>query len=354
MKSSPRILIIRLSALGDILHALPAFSDLRTAFPDAAIDWLAAWKSSFLLKAIPGIDTLHVLDTDSLLRFPPDRSAWRALRSLIRALRNRNYDFAIDFQGLLKTAILGSLTGARTRIGFSKELVRERPAHRFYHRVLEKPSKQVHVLVQNQMLAGLIGSRPTAVAAVDFSIPAEDGCYVESLLAGAGLDDFVVLNPGGGWPTKRWSPERYGKLAKRIREELGVPVVVTTGPGEESLFRTIAEFSGSPSPVHMPVSFLQLVPLLKKARLLVGGDTGPFHLACALGTPVVGIFGPTSVVRNGAWRETDEVVSHVLECGPCYGRLCSKKNECMDIRVDEVFAGVARRVNIRSAPNAHH
>jgi len=352
MNASPRILIIRLGALGDILHTLPAFLDLREAFPNSSIDWLAARKSSFLLEAIRGIHTLHVLDADSLLRFPVDRSAWHQFSNLIRGLRARHFDFAIDFQGLLKTAALGSMTGSRTRIGFSKELVRERPAHWFYHRTLEKPSKQVHVLVQNQMLAELTGARRISRAPIDFSIPGDDYRYVDSLLSRDRLDDFVVINPGGGWPTKMWNPERYGKLARKIRAELGIPVVVTTGPGEEALFKTIAEFSGEPVPAHFHMSFLQLIPLFQKARLLIGGDTGPFHLACALGTAVVGIFGPTSAVRNGPWSDSDEVVTQALQCGPCYGRTCSKNNECMDIAVDVVFAAVVQRLAMRSASNA--
>jgi ADP-heptose:LPS heptosyltransferase len=178
---------------------------------------------------------------------------------------------------------------------------------------------------------------------VDFSVPAEDDEYVESLLIRNQLKEFVVINPGGGWPTKRWDPQSYGRLAKRI-QQLGLPVAVTTGPGEDSLFQAVAESCGVPSPRHFPVSFLQLIPLLKRARLFIGGDTGPFHLACALGTAVVGIFGPTSPVRNGPWRSGDEVIAHALPCSSCYGRSCSRNNECMNIPVDEVFAGVVRRL----------
>lgn len=345
MNASPKILIIRLSSLGDILHALPAFSNLRATFPDARIDWLVAKKCSFLPTAVRGIDRLHVLDTNSLLRFPLDRPAWNQFWGLIRELRACRFDCVLDFQGLLKTAFLGAISGSRVRIGFAKELVRERPANWFYNRKLKGPPNQVHVLVLNQMLAELAGARP-GPSMVDFSVPAEDNEYVESLLIRNQLKEFVVINPGGGWATKRWNPERYGRLAKRI-QQLGLPVVVTTGPGEEGLFRAITDSCGVPSPRHFPVSFLQLIPLLKGARLFIGGDTGPFHLACALGTAVVGIFGPTSPVRNGPWRKGDEVITRALPCAACYGRSCSRNDECMDIAVDEVFAGVVKRLGIR-------
>jgi heptosyltransferase I len=346
MNTSPRILIIRLSSLGDILHALPAFSSLRAAFPEAKIEWLASKKCSFLPAAVPGIDALHVLDTDSLLNLPPDLPAWRQFRSLIRELRARRFDFVLDFQGLLKTAFLGMLTGSGMRLGFSKELVRERPAHWFYHRTLEKPQNQVHVLELNRMLAALTGAHPMS-APIEFLVPAEDERYVQSILGEAQLQKYVIINPGGGWPTKRWDPGRYGELANRIQAELGIPVGVTTGPGEEGFFHAIADFCRNPAPRHFPVSFLQLIPLLRRACLFIGGDTGPFHLACALGTPVVGIFGPTSPVRNGPWGDSDEVVTLSLPCGSCYGRTCSRNNECMNITVDQVFDAVVKRLSIR-------
>ena len=125
---------------------------------------------------------------------------------------------------------------------------------------------------------------------------------------------------------------------------MNLPVVVTTGPGEESLYENLAAQCGGKQPDHFQLSFLQLIPLLRKAGLMVGGDTGPFHLACALKTPVVGIYGPTCPVRNGPWGEEDEVVVHSLPCSRCYKRKCPEDNACMDITVDEVFAAVTRRL----------
>ncbi len=342
MNTSPKILIIRLSSLGDILHALPAFTGLRASLPGARIDWLVAGQFKFLLSAVRGIDTLHVLDAMPLSS-SGNRYAWRQVWTTIRDMRMHRYDFSIDFQGLLKTAFLGVTSGSRTRFGFSKELVREPPAHWFYHRTLAKPKDQVHVLTLNQMLAELAGAHSTP-ASCDFDITDHDRSAVESLLDTYHLKDFVVINPGGGWSTKIWDPERYGILAKRIREELGLPVVVTTGPGEDTFYRAIAERCGKPAPYHFPVSFLQLIPLFQKARLLIGGDSGPYHLASALGTATVGIFGPTSPVRNGPWRSGDEVVVRVLPCSYCYGRTCDINNECMDIAVEEVFSAVVRRL----------
>jgi heptosyltransferase-1 len=345
MNAPPKILIIRLSSLGDILHVLPAFLSLRSSFPDSKIEWLTAAKSAFLLKAVPGIDKLHVIDTDSLLHFPADGNAWRSARNVIRELRASHFDIAIDFQGLLKTAILGCMTGSRIRLGFSKHLVRERPAHWFYHGALSKPAHPVHVLTLNQRLAALAGAQPIS-APIEFNVPEEDSRATDLLLEQAQIKQFLVVNPGGGWPTKRWDPARYGMLAKRIQEELNTRVVVTTGPREAELYKTIAAHCAAPAPLHFPGSFLQLIPLFRKAQLVIAGDTGPFHLACAVRTPVVGIFGPTFPIRNGPWGNEDEVVSRNLPCSGCYWRACPSHDECMDIPVEEVFAGVIRRMRI--------
>jgi lipopolysaccharide heptosyltransferase I len=346
MSLSPKILIIRLSSLGDILHVIPAFSALRAKFPGSSIQWLAAKKSEFLVRSIRGIDTIHILDTEALTRTPFDGSAWNGFWSVIRRLRAERFDIGIDFQGLLKTSIIGLLSGSKTRIGFAKEIVRERPSHWFYQRTLEKPANPIHIVEQNQMLAALAGADPVDMS-VDLTVPISDSLHIDSLLSRAQLERYVVLNPGGGWATKCWAPDRYGKLAQRIQRGLGMPVIVTTGPGEEGLYRKIAEACGDPVPSHFPVSFIQLIPLYKKAHLFIGGDTGPFHLACALGTPVVGIFGPTSPVRNGPWNKNDVVLHHALQCSNCYGRTCPAGNECMNIDTDEVFSAVTRRLALR-------
>jgi lipopolysaccharide heptosyltransferase I len=343
MSRSPRILIIRLSSLGDILHTLPAFSDIRSTFPNAKIDWLVSEQCKFLLPAVRGIDTFHVLDTKALQRSWADRSAWSRICAGMRELRQQHYDISIDFQGLLKTALIGSLSGAGKRFGFCGELVREFPAHWFYHQTLDKPSVEVHVLELNRMLAALAGAERSRTVC-EFEISEEDRHTVHAALKEKEIERFAVLNPGGGWYTKRWSPEKYGALALKIQNELGLQVVVTTGPGEEPLYHAIAAHCHEAPPLHLSISFLQLVPLLRKARIFVGGDTGPFHLACALEIPVVGIFGPTSPLRNGPWRKTDQAVAHTLPCSFCYGRTCDTNNECMEITVDEVFSAIMRRL----------
>ncbi len=338
-----KILVIRLSSIGDILHTLPAFQSLRTTYPDARIDWLVERKMRFMLCVVPGIDQIHVLDTTSLRKTPANTGLWREAYGTIRKMRSIQYDFALDFQGLLKTALLGLLSGSKYRFGFSAALVRERPAHWFYTHTLPQPQRQQHVTVLNQMLAQEAGAVPHSDA-VNLAVPAEDETAICTRLQAEELSGFVILNPGGGWYTKKWAPQRYGRLAARIQGELGISVLVTTGPGEENLYEEIARHCAPPAPRHFPIPLLQLIPLIRRARLLVGGDTGPFHLACALRIPVVGIFGPTAPVRNGPWSALDESVVRMLPCSFCGGRKCPTRNECMDIAEDEVYQAVVRRL----------
>jgi lipopolysaccharide heptosyltransferase I len=341
MSPPAKILIIRLSSLGDILHALPAFQSLRESFPAARIDWLVDRKAAFLPSSVAGVDNVFVIDTKSLRngRLKP----WREAAKLLGTLRGVGYDISLDFQGLLKTAVLSVLCGARERLGFDRGLVRERPSHWFYTRRLDYRGPTAHVVTLNQMLAEAAGAAKSQ-ARVRFAPEDTIACRIKEMLRIQQLSDFVVINPGGGWITKRWSPSRYGALAARIQNELGLPVVVTIGPGEEGLYEEIALNAPGPVPRRFQVSFMELIPLLRRARLLVGGDTGPFHLACALGTPVVGILGPTAPARNGPWSASDESVFRVLPCSFCNGRTCPTNNECMDLEVEQVFDSVVRRL----------
>jgi lipopolysaccharide heptosyltransferase I len=343
MNAAPKILIVRLSSLGDILHTIPALNSLRAAFPQAEIDWLVEEKAASLLSAVPAIDEIVAINIGALKSHPARPGSWRGVLRVIRALRARHYDLCFDFQGLIKTGFLSFVSGARERLGFSSRLVRERPAHWFYTRKLNHPGAAVHIVSQNLLLAQL-GGGVAVSREVDLKVPDPEARHIDNLLNQQDLKEFVVINPGGGWPTKRWSPASYGVLAQRIQTELKLRVVVTTGPGEETLYTSLMQTCSHTPPIHLQLPFLQLIPLFKRARLIIGGDTGPFHLACALHRPVVGLFGPTSPIRNGPWSDEDESVEHKLPCSYCGGRSCTRRYECMEISVDDVFASVVRRL----------
>jgi lipopolysaccharide heptosyltransferase I len=344
MEPPRKILIIRLSSLGDIIHALPAYQSLRHSFPEASIDWLVEDRMRFILTAVHGLDRVIPIDTVAPRRKAFSRSAWSSIVSAVRTMHRTRYDLSIDFQGLLKTGLLGLLSGARKRIGFGPGLVWEKPAHWFYTERVDQAGDASHVVDLNGLLAAAAGALP-ADGPVDLRVPQEIAQAVETRLEQQNLRNFAIINPGGGWPTKRWALHKYGELADRMADQLGIGVAVTTGPGEEALYEGISAASRIALP-HFQVPFLGLVPLMKRARLFISGDTGPFHLACALGVPVVGIFGPTSPSRNGPWSVRDVAVVHPLPCSYCHGRTCPTRNECMDISVDEVYAAVARRLEV--------
>jgi ADP-heptose:LPS heptosyltransferase len=281
------------------------------------------------------------MDTRTLRKNPQHLEAWRQPWSVIRALRRKRYDVSLDFQGLIKTGFLAFLARAPIRIGFSKELVRERPAHWFYNRRLPAPPSPAHVIELNLRLAQLAGGVSDG-SLVRFKLNPADFREIDAILEREQLSGFVVINPGGGWPTKRWQPTKYAALADRIQRELQLRVVVTTGPGEEASYEEVARHCVGAKPVHVHIPFLKLIPLFSRARLVIGGDTGPFHLACALRRPVVGLFGPTSPIRNGPYLTRNEVVFHKLSCSFCYGRTCPTQNECMAISVEEAFEAVLR------------
>lgn len=342
MRKPQKILIIRLSSLGDIIHALPAFRSLRESFPDAGIDWLVEERTKLVLTAVPGLNRVIAIDTLAPRRKTFSRSSWSGILSAVRTMRETRYDLSIDFQGLLKTGLLSLLSGARRRIGFGHGLVWEKPAHWFYSETVDRAGTASHVVALNHLLADAAGARPV-YGPVELKVPEDITRAVERRLEQQNLRNFAIINPGGGWPTKRWALHRYGELADRMASQLGMGIAVTTGPGEESLFEGISAACSITLP-HFQVPFLGLVPLVKHARLFISGDTGPFHLACALGVPVVGIFGPTSPARNGPWSTRDAALVHPLPCSFCHGRTCPTANECMDISVDEVYAAVLRRL----------
>jgi ADP-heptose:LPS heptosyltransferase len=186
------------------------------------------------------------------------------------------------------------------------------------------------------------------------SVPSEDEQAIAQQLSSRQIADFLILNPGGGWGTKNWDAENYALLHDKLRRETGLASILTWGPGEEPLVgRVLRACAGTP-PVTFPTSLHQLIALLRRAKLFVGGDTGPLHLAAASGTPIVGIFGPTDPSRNGPFSFEDIVVWHQVPCGPCYKRTCPIYNkECLRlVQVDEVLHAILRRLEVRKCVSA--
>jgi len=330
-RSAPRFLIVRLGALGDIIHAIPAAAAVRAAFPESHIDWLVDPRYVSLLEMVTAVS--HVVPLD------PRAGVIRLLATL-RELRRRNYSVAIDLQGLLKSAVLARLSGANRVLGFPPTELRERMARLFYTDAPQTTGR--HVVHKGLSLISALGLEP-GPPAFPLEVPRTEAvAAVESRFGGG---PFALINPGAAWPNKRWPPERFGALAAGIRDRFGWPSLVLWGPREEALANGVAAASNGAAVVAPPTTIVDVFGIAKAARLAVSGDTGPLHIAAAVGTPVVALFGPTWAERNGPWSAADVVVARTNRCECLYQRRCHLPSPCIDdIPFDEAMQAVIQRV----------
>ncbi|MGA2375567.1 MAG: glycosyltransferase family 9 protein [Candidatus Sulfotelmatobacter sp.] len=341
-----RLLIVRLSAMGDVIHTLPAVHLLRRAFPHAFIGWLIEERWAELLCA-PGssrrgprsplrplVDEVHAVNLKAWGKSPFSIATLQRAVMVWNDVRDARYDAVVDLQGAIRSAVLARLSGARVVYGAAE--ARESPASLWYTRKVVARGR--HVIEQNLSVAeALVGG--------EIKLPAEDiSCDLpcdlrhdlphdpqveartEQALAQDHVRDFAILNPGAGWGAKRWPAERYGEVARGLAEA-GICPLVNYGPGEEDLFRVVQAASGGRArPTKGSVT--ELIALTRRARIFIGGDTGPLHLAAALRVPVVAIFGPTDPARNGPYgtrsvvlRSAESVTSHARRADPEEGLL---------------------------------
>jgi len=331
----PRFLLIRLGSLGDIINALPAAAALRDTFPESRIDWAVEPRWKRLLAGNPDLNEIVFVD----------RKSAGGIAATIRRLRAAKYTCTIDFQALYKSALLGFFSGAPRRIGFTSEYAREGFAARFYTDRLNP--RGPHKVDHNLTLVGSAGAA-TSKARYPISVRPEEESEVATELEKHNLKDFFVMSPGGGWRSKCWPPERYGELHGKIVSRFGWRGVIGFGPGEENLAREVVSAAGDSSPVAIPMGLGPLIALLRRAKFVVAADTGPLHLACALGVPVVGLYGPTDPSRNGPFSADDVVVRNLRLAETDYRRGKTYARSMLSISVDQVFEAVQRRLETSS------
>jgi heptosyltransferase-1 len=312
--SIERLLIVRLSAMGDVIHTLPAAQALREAFPGAMIGWLIEerWSELLCTSSVtrrgprspqrPLVDWVH---TVSLAEW---RRSWLAISTLQQVaklwndVRRAHYDVAIDLQGAIRSAVLARWSGARAVYGAAEP--RESPASLWYTR--PAMARGIHVIEQNLSVAAAVTGRRMNVPPVELPHDPAAEERITRALAQLGIREYAILNPGAGWGAKRWPAERYGELARELAKD-ALCSIVTYGPGEARLAEeVVAASAGAARPMASSIS--ELIALTRHAKLFVGGDTGPMHLAAALRIPVVAIFGPTDPARNGPYRTRSVVL----------------------------------------------
>jgi lipopolysaccharide heptosyltransferase I len=339
-----RILIVRLGAIGDVVHTLPALAALRRGMPDAHISWAVEQGGpAKLLRGSAQLDELIELDLREWRKSLMNVETQTAIRKAMAGLRNARFDLSLDFQGLLKSAMVARLARVPRRIGFAREALRE-PASAFMLTERVAVDDKDHVIKKNLKLVEHLGCDVSREYEFPIALSEDDERFAERQVE-ANDGNLAILNPGGGWPTKLWSPEGFGAIADRLWESRAIRSVVTYGPGEEALARSVVESSRADAAVALDANLKQFFALARRAKLFLGGDTGPMHIAAAARAPIVAIFGPTESRRNGPFSQSDVVVErHDLDCRvDCYRRSCSHTS-CMNIPVDDVWRAVEKRL----------
>jgi heptosyltransferase I len=350
-RSIDRLLIVRLSALGDVIHTLPAAQALRRAFPNTMIGWLIEERWAELLCA-PGTprrgprsaqrplaDWVHTVNlTEWRKSFTPIATLISTLQQVAKVwndVRSVGYDVAVDLQGAIRSAVLARCSGARIVYGAAEP--RESPASLWYTR--RAIARGVHVVEQNLSVAEAVAEQKLLLPRAEFPQDLDAEQRIERRLAEEGIGTFAILNPGAGWGAKRWPAERYGYVTRALAKD-GVRAVLNYGPGEETLAREAEAASGGTAKA-MKCSITELIALTRRARLFVGGDTGPMHLAAALSVPVVAIFGPTDPARNGPYG-TRSIVLRNPASPTTHARNPQPDEAMLEISVSEVVEAARR------------
>jgi len=327
IKSEERYLVVRLTALGDILHTVPAVAALRAAHADARIDWVVERKWAPVLEGSPAIDNVIPFDR---------RSVWGAVEC-VQLLRENLYTCAIDFQGLYKSSLLAGFSGAGRRIGFDRAWARENGAAMFYtERVI--PAGR-HVAELNYSLAERAGALRPAKPEYPLRVPAGGAASVRARLHDLGIrGEYVVVGPGGSWRAKCWPAERFGQFCREIAKRFDMSVVVIQGPGEESVAEETVRAAAPARPAILATTIEELMGLLAHARCAVAADSGPLHLAAALGTQVIGLYGPTDPARNGPFAPGAVIVDKARPDEISYKRRSDFSAAMLRITVEDVLA----------------
>ena len=320
-----RYLVVRLTALGDILHTIPAVAALRVAHRTSLIDWVVDRKWAPVLEGSPAINEV----------IPFDRRSVLGAVDCVRRLRQNRYTCAIDFQGLYKSSLIAMLSGAPRRIGFERRWAREGEAALLYTEGVTPTGR--HVAELNYSLAERAGAMRPGTPAYPLRVPAGGAASIRARLGELGIAEYIVVGPGGSWRAKCWPAERYGEFCREFEKRSDLRVVVIHGPGEESLAEEVCRAAVPARPIAMRTSIEELMGLLAHARCVIAADSGPLHLAAALGSPVVGLYGPTDPARNGPFVPGAVILSEALPEEISYKRRTSYSPAMLRISTGQVL-----------------
>ena len=342
--SNPRYLVIRLSSIGDIVHALPAVAALGRSDTRPEIHWAVENRFAMLVEGNPFVRQVIKLDTLGWRKSLASGNTISDMLRSVEALRSAPYDAAIDFQGLVKSAVLARISRSRERIGLGRPWLREPLAAAFYtRRVLPKSRK--HIIEINLALVESLDARD---ANWEFPLPSseKDATAVRQQLNKLGVTEYIIVNPGGGWKAKRWSPENYANIISRLAGRLTLDILLTGSESEQPLIQEILARAGTPRAKPFASTLTEFIVLARDARLLIGGDTGPLHLAAAVRTPIVAIFDASDLLntpeRNGPFCPAD-----IILCGSSGSNNANRPKNLTyleGVSVESVFDAALKRL----------
>jgi len=339
-----RVLIVRLSSIGDIIHAMPAFMALREALPDAEIGWAVESAAASLVRRIPDLTRVHELDVQTWRGTLLRPTTWIAGRRAIAGIRDCHYDLAIDMQGLWKSAVLARLSGAQV-LGMATTELRERGVRHLYQTQASPTPPGVHVIDRGLHLVATACPAVAATTRWPMLTTAADTEAIRGHVAGYAQAPILV-HSAANWASKVYPEDRWAEVGQQLQALTGRPVVWLWGPGEGARATRIAAAAGAGNAACFRTELPHLAALMRHAAVVVGGDSAPLHLAVACGAPVVALFGPTDPARLGPTDPADRVVVRQLECSHCHRRVCPLgTNECLDsIGADEIVRAVIARL----------
>jgi 3-deoxy-D-manno-octulosonic-acid transferase/heptosyltransferase-1 len=341
------ILMIKLSAIGDVIHTLPALSALRKKVPDAHITWVIEETAADLIMDHPALDRVIISRRKSWLNDVKTGRFGRPIKEFIKfvqALRDRPYDLVIDFHGLFKSAVIVLLSGGRRKLGYDSM---QELSGLFYSEKIPEDMKK-HAVDRYLDFLHYLGAN---VEAPEFAIPIgkDRQTHVASILQAEGIDiekPFVAVSPVALWETKLWQDEKFARLCDRIVGELNIPVIITGSAHEKPYTESIIKEAKTAKVVNLAgqTTLKDLACLYRQAAVVVTTDSGPMHIATAVGTPVVALFGPTDPRRTGPYGPGHTVISKALPCSPCFLKTCESQQCMRDITVEEVFEAVKEKL----------
>ena len=342
-----KILILKFSALGDVVHTLPFAATLRKTLPESHISWMVEERFQDILQGNPDIDEVIPLRTKVW------RKNWNAkslgeILDTIKTLRQHKFDLVFDLHGLLKSGFIARLSDASNRVGFHRKNCKEKLSTLFTNQKAPYTAGGLHVVDMNLTLLQSALSKVEETKVFPLQVPDKADKKIASFMdqhPDLTARPIIAINPGAGFESKQWELDRFAELADRIAKELECSIMLTWGPGEEFKVQQISAHMQQPNWIAPPTSILESIALYKRMALLVSCDSGPLHLGAALGIPTVSIFGPTDPVRNGAYGVNHATVYKVLSCSFCWKKTCPLgTKECMNlVNVDEVFQAVKQQ-----------